>query len=343
MLVSVCIIAYNEEKALPSLLSDIVNQTYPHEKMEVVLVDSASTDMTKDIMNKFAVKEKKFHNVIVKDNPQKKQASGWNVAINAAKGDIIIRIDAHTMIPEDFVEKNVHVIEEGEYVSGGPRPNIVDDETPWKKTLLLAEKSMFGSSIAPYRTGHHKRYVKSVFHGAYRREVFENAGLFNEKLGRTEDNEMHYRIRKAGYNICFTPDIISYQHVRSSWKEIVKQKFLNGYWIGLTLGICPYCFSVFHFVPFIFCLAIFISLILFALGYKVFFLVLVIMYIACNLLMSILAVLKRKLYIQYIALPIIFLSLHLSYGIGTICGLIKLPFWWYNNVKNEGKDDDKKV
>ena len=274
--------------------------------------------------------------ILVKDNPKRKQASGWNIAINSSKGDVIIRIDAHTMIPKDFVEKNVHVIEGGEYVSGGPRPNIVEDETPWKKTLLLAEKSMFGSSIAPYRAGHHKRYVKSVFHGAYRREVFEKAGLFNEKLGRTEDNEMHYRIRKAGYKICFTPDIISYQHVRSSWKGIIKQKFLNGYWIGLTLSICPYCFSIFHFIPFVFCLALIVSIILYALGYKMLFLILALAYIVCNLVMSFLAILKGKPCLQYIVLPIIFLSLHISYGIETMCGLIKMPFWWYKNVKKKG-------
>ena len=195
---------------------------------------------------------------------------------------------------------------------------------------------MFGSSIAPYRAGHHKRYVKSVFHGAYRREVFEKAGLFNEKLGRTEDNEMHYRIRKAGYKICFTPDIISYQHVRSSWKGIIKQKFLNGYWIGLTLSICPYCFSIFHFIPFVFCLALIVSIILYALGYKMLFLILALAYIVCNLVMSFLAILKGKPCLQYIVLPIIFLSLHISYGIGTMCGLIKMPFWWYKNVKKKG-------
>ena len=336
MFVSVCIIAYNEEKALPSLLSDIAKQTYSHKDIEVVLVDSMSTDKTKEIMTNFATQNNDFKSILVKDNPKRKQASGWNIAINSSRGDVIIRIDAHTMIPEDFVEKNVDVIEGGEYVSGGPRPNIVEDETPWKKTLLLAEKSMFGSSIAPYRTGHHKRYVKSVFHGAYRREVFEKAGLFNEKLGRTEDNEMHYRIRKAGYKICFTPDIISYQHVRSSWRGIIKQKFLNGYWIGLTLSICPYCFSIFHFIPFAFCLALIVSIILYVLGYKMLFLILALAYIVCNLVMSFLAILKRKPCLQYIALPIIFLSLHISYGIGTMCGLIKMPFWWYRNVKKEG-------
>ena len=91
---------------------------------------------------------------------------------------------------------------------------------------------MFGSSIASYRREGKKSYVKSVFHGAYRRKVFEDVGGFNEALGRTEDNELHYRIRRKGYKICFHPGIHSRQHVRSSLKEMVRQKYSNGYWIG---------------------------------------------------------------------------------------------------------------
>ena len=82
-------------------------------------------------------------------------------------GEAVIRVDAHAHIPEDFVSKNVKVLEEGEMVVGGVRPNIVDEETPWKDTLLLAESSMFGSSIAPYRNGgngtEEKIYMKSLF------------------------------------------------------------------------------------------------------------------------------------------------------------------------------------
>ena len=225
MLVSFCVIAYNEEKALDSLFKDIIAQDYPHEKMEIVLVNAMSTDQTRKKMEEFSKEDHGFRRVVVLDNKKKIQAAGWNVAITAAKGDVILRIDAHTMIPSDFVSKNIQCIISGENVTGGRRPNVVEEETPWKHTLLLAESSMFGSSIAPYRKGNHKTYVKSVFHGAYRKEVFEKAGLFNENLGRTEDNEMHYRIRKAGYKICFNPDIISYQNIRNSWCGMLKQKY----------------------------------------------------------------------------------------------------------------------
>ena len=193
MTVSVCIIAYNEEKTLTSLFSDIKNQDYPHNKMEVILVNSMSSDRTRVLMEKFAEEENGFLRVKVFDNPKKKQAAGWNIAIKNSSEDIIIRIDAHTMIPREFVSKNVQCIESGEDVSGGPRPNIAEDDSPWKHTLLLAEKSMFGSSIATYRRSHHKTYVKSVFHGAYRREdgvLVDNRQTSKEKpsiiAGKTE-------------------------------------------------------------------------------------------------------------------------------------------------------------
>ena len=199
MLVSVCTIARNEEEYLPHLLEDITKQDYPAEQIEVVMVDSSSTDGTRRIMERFAEENPQYHNCVVTENPGNNQASGWNQAIRSSTGDIIIRLDAHGRIPEDFVSKNVECMESGEYVTGGPRPNLPEKDTPWQRLLLSAESSMFGSGIAGFRRENEKKYVKSMFHAAYRREVFEKVGLFNENLGRTEDNEMHYRIRQAGY------------------------------------------------------------------------------------------------------------------------------------------------
>lgn len=340
MVVSFCVIAYNEEKALPSLFDNIISQDYPHQNIEVILVDAMSTDNTKKLMIEFAKKDYGFINVKVLDNPKKIQAAGWNVAIRASEGDIIMRIDSHTFIPSDFVRKNVKCIEEGEYVSGGPRPSIAEDDTPWKHTLLLAEKSMFGSSIASYRRSHKKKYVKSIFHGAYRKEVFEKAGLFNENLGRTEDNEMHYRILKAGYRICYSPSIISYQHTRNTWIGMIKQKYGNGYWVGLTLGICPQCFSIYHFVPFCFVIAILFTSLYALFENSLFMGTLWGMYVIVDIMMSCIAIHREKKYWYYFLLPVIFLSLHLAYGIGTLAGIVKMPFWKkriYESKNNEKK------
>ena len=327
MTVSLCIIAYNEEKFLPNLLADISAQTYPHDFIEVILVDGNSSDKTKSIMLDFQNSNQTFKQVKVLDNPKRIQAAGWNVAISNAVEDVIIRIDAHTHIPTEFTEKNIALHEEGEFVTGGVRPCVIEEPNAWKNTLLEVENSLFGSSISDSRHSTEKKYVKSMFHAAYRKEVFEKAGLFNENLLRTEDNEMHYRIRNVGYKFCFDPNIVSYQYARSSLKKMIKQKYGNGYWIGLTLGICPGCISVYHFVPFVFILGILLTTILSFFGW---WLLAVLMWCASGfftLVSTIITLIKRRGNKYTILMPILFLILHISYGIGTLVGLLKMPFW----------------
>lgn len=327
MTVSVCVIAYNEEKALPRLLNDINAQDYPSEKMEIVLVDSMSNDKTRQIMNQFAEENPQYIRVTVEKNTGGCQATGWNTAIRASREEIIIRIDAHARIPDDFVRKNVECMKSGEYVTGGARPNLPESDTPWQKVLLMAESSMFGSGIAGFRREKKKKYVKSMFHAAYRREVFERAGLFDERLGRTEDNEMHYRIRSYGYRLCYDPKIHSYQYTRSSLLKMMKQKYGNGYWVALTLKVCPRCLSAYHLVPFVFVAAIFGTSALALKGRSFWAKLLWSIYGSAAVLMSVAAVWKKKKHIYQLALPILFLILHISYGIGSFVGLLKLPFW----------------
>lgn len=328
MKVSVCVVAYNEENMLPALLADIERQTYPHEKMEIVLVDSCSEDGTRNIMEHFAEKNRGgFYNIQVLDNEGRILSCGWNEALAHFTTEVIIRVDAHSHIPGNFVEKNVEVLKSGEMVSGGIRPVLAEEEDNWSRTLLLAEESMFGSSVSSFRRKGEKAYVKSIFHGAYHREVFEKAGGFREDLGRTEDNEMNYRIRKNGYRLCMSPDIISYQYIRPTFRKMCRQKYGNGYWIGLTAGVCPGCLSLYYFVPGAFVGGILLTSVLMLAGV---FLPAVLMWGAYWLLAVVMAVeaVKGKHKNRYqLLLPFLFFVMHLSYGVGTCAGLIKMPFW----------------
>ena len=195
---------------------------------------------------------------------------------------------------------------------------------------------MFGSSIAPYRRSSEKTYVKTLFHAAYKREVFENIGGFNENLGRTEDNELHYRAREAGHKFCMNPSIVSYQYTRSSLLKMLKQKYGNGYWVGLTLGVSPGCLSMFHFVPFAFVLGIIVTSILYAYGSAWPGKLMWLLYGIVSIAMSVAAVWGRKINPANFLLPFIFLFLHISYGIGTAVGLIKMPF-----LRNRLKECDE--
>lgn len=333
MIASICVVAYNEHEHLPRLFKDICSQSYPHLLMQIVLINSVSTDNTRQLMEKFKNDNTDFYSVTIIENQKKNQAAGWNIAIENAIGDVIIRIDAHTSIPFDFVEKNIKCMEYGEFVSGGPRPSIIDDVTLWRKTLLLSENSMFGSSIAPFRRNTKKTYVKTIFHAAYRREVFQKVGGFNENLGRTEDNEMHYRIIKAGYNLCFDSNIISYQVARSSLIKLIEQKYGNGYWIGLTVGVCPKCLSLYHFVPFSFILGIIVTTVLAILGFPLLAECMWSIYWMLAVLMAFMSAQKERKNPTMFALPLLFFALHVGYGIGTLCGLAKMPFL-HNRLRN---------
>jgi len=269
MKVSIGVVALNEEKTLPSLFEDFKLQTYPHDEIEIILVDGISTDNTT-----------------------------------------------------------------GEDVSGGKRPNIIDENTAYKRMLLEAESSMFGSSIAPFRNASGKKYVKSMFHAMYKREVLEKVGFFNEKLLRTEDNEFHYRIRKAGYKLCYNDNIVSYQHTRNSLLKMIKQKKANGMWIGLTTAVCPECLNLYHYIPFAFLVALFISIIsLFFTKYL--FLLVFGSYLIVNVLMSLSSIIKGKFNVYNLLLPIVFFLLHISYGYGTLVGFLKIPSF----LKTYNKED----
>lgn len=328
MNISIGIVAYNEEKNLPKILGDIIQQTYPHKQLEIVLVDGMSEDRTREVMQDFSEKHaEEFFAVRILDNPGRIQSCGWNRAIDAFTTDVLIRIDAHSSIPADFVERNARALSEGEFVTGGVRPNIVASDSSWQKVLLTAESSMFGSSAASFRREEKKAYVKSFFHGAYRREVFEKAGKFREDLGRTEDNEFHFRLRENGFRLCMVPGIISYQMIRPGLGKMCRQKFANGYWIGLTSGVCPGCLSLYHFVPFAFLCGIIFTTVLAVCSYPLLAVLMWGLYGLLAVVMAVLAVRGEKKYPGHLLLPVLFLMLHVSYGAGTFVGLIKMPFW----------------
>lgn len=325
IIVSFIVIAYNAGNRLNSLIEDLKKQSYNHNNIEVILVDSASTDNTKEVMNDFKDSNNDFINVKVLDNPKKVLPSGWNIALKEAIGDIILRVDAHSSLPVDFIEKNVKYIRKGEKIVGGHRISIIDEDNKWQRVLLTAEKSLFGSGIAAYRRSETTKYVNTLAHAAYSKEIFDEVGFYNENLHRTEDNEMHYRMREKGYTFYFNPEIVSYHHARNEFKKMCKQKYLNGYWIGLTMGVCPKCFSIYHLVPFVFVFSLIICSLM-ALLFK-FTLPLILLcgsYVIVNLAISIIEIIRSKFTFQMFVLPFLLLSLHICYGAGTLVGFLKL-------------------
>ena len=320
MKVSIIITARNEEKYLPMLFEDILNQTFPLQNIEVVLMDSNSTDNTRLVMEEFK-KNNEILSVQIVTNERQIQAAGFNEGVKHATGDVVLKIDAHSRIPADFVQKNVDEILAGAYVCGGNRPTVVDSADDFSKTLHIVEESALGSSIANYRKSDVKRKVNSIFHGMYRKEVFDKVGLADERLLRTEDNEFHYRVRKAGYDIIFNPEIESYQYIRPTFTKMIQQKFANGYWIGLTSHVCRDCLSVFHFGPGVFVATLLVLMMLTLVSF-VPLLTVVFLYLLAVLGLSIFEISKQKFNPTLLLIPFIMIAIHFAYGVGTIKGWI---------------------
>ena len=320
MKVSIIITARNEEKYLPMLFEDILNQTFPLQNIEVVLMDSNSTDNTRLVMEEFK-KNNEILSVQIVTNERQIQAAGFNEGVKHATGDVVLKIDAHSRIPADFVQKNVDEILAGAYVCGGNRPTVVDSADDFSKTLHIVEESALGSSIANYRKSDVKRKVNSIFHGMYRKEVFDKVGLADERLLRTEDNEFHYRVRKAGYDIIFNPEIESYQYIRPTFTKMIQQKFANGYWIGLTSHVCRDCLSLFHFGPGVFVATLLVLMMLTLVSF-VPLLTVVFLYLLAVLGLSIFEISKQKFNPTLLLIPFIMIAIHFAYGVGTIKGWI---------------------
>lgn len=325
MKISFIVIALNASETLDALFECLKTQTYDHDLIEIILVDGLSDDDTKKKMIAFRESENDFDRVVVLDNPGKTLPCGWNIALDEVKGDAVLRVDAHSTFPENFIELNVRDLNRGENICGGKVISVPGNDSRWGHTLNEAENSMFGGSFAAFRRASSAGYVSTAAFAMYRKQVFENVGRYNESLTRTEDNEMHYRMKKAGYNFYYDPEIVSYRETRSSLGKLLKQKFLNGYWIGRTLGVEPRCFSMYHFVPFAFTLAVIITAILAVFGLKMPALILWCTYGLANILMTVMAFIgSKERNIWFICLPVIFLLLHISYGLGTLIGVFKM-------------------
>lgn len=341
MNVSFIIVARNAESTLPSLLSDLLSQTYDKKKIQLILIDSCSTDGTRKIFEKFKKEyENQFLSIVIRDNFKITIPCGWNLALREAKCEIIVRVNAHSRIPCDFIEKNIEYHRKGELITGGRAESIVVGNSIWKRFLLFLEKSLFGRGFSKYRNSKSTEYVDTILNAFYNRKVFEKVGNFDERLPRAEDNEMHYRMRKNGYKLLLISDVVSFHAIRNSLSGMSVQKFLNGKYVGLTLGVSPKCFSLYHFAPFIFVLSLMFSITLSLLSIHWPLILILLLYFLANVIMTVMSMLNQKFEFIYLLSPIVFFYLHLMYGLGTLYGILILPVW---KRKNKDQSNSSKV
>ena len=318
--ISFIIVAYNAGHCLDALLGDLLRQTIPPQQLEALLVDSDSTDDTAARMQAFA--RRAPFPVRLLSNPRRWLASGINVALDAATGDAVIRLDAHARIPADFLEKNLAALSRGEDIVGGCVLGA-EPGSDWEAVLRTVDTSRFCGGAAPFRNSGAARYVDTLAYALYRREVYDRVGRYDERLRRTEDNDMHYRMREAGYRFYFSPEIVSYHAARSTLRGQLRQKWGNGLWIGRTMRIQPRCFAPRHLIPAAFVL----SLLGCALLAPVCAWPLALLagtYLSCDLVFSVLGALSqsRGRLLALLTLPFLYPAVHIVYGVGTLLGLL---------------------
>ncbi len=319
----------NEEKYIDKCLDSLVNQDYDKKNYEILVVDGMSTDKTREIVKQF---KSTYDNIKLFDNPNKTVPYALNIGIKNAIGNVIVRIDGHAVIEKDYLWQCVKYLEStGAECVGGVIESI--NETYIGKAIALAMSSPFGVGNARFRTSGEEGFVDCLAFGAYRREVFDKIGNFDEEFVRCQDDEFNYRLRKFGGKIFLTPKIKSYYYPRSNLKKLWRQYFQYGFWKIRVLQKHFKTMQLRQFVPpaFVFSLLTTGVVGLFSTNIFWLFLSILLTYLVTCFTVSFKIGLNKGL--EYIKiLPLIFFILHVSYGVGFLFGLIKfLKYWKKNN------------
>lgn len=324
-LISVIVPVYNEEKYMDACIASMLAQDYPKGAMEWFFVDGMSTDRTLEILNSYRDQFPELIHVL--QNPNKTVPYAMNLGIREAKGVCIIRLDAHAEYAHDYFSKCVEVLDEtGADNVGGVMET--KSRTPIGRTIAKMLSSKFGVGDAQFRTNGKDGYVDTVPFGAFRREIFEKIGLYDERLTRNQDSELNYRIIHNGGKIYLSNRIKLAYYCRDSVKGIVKMALLNGKWNIITSRLCPGSMRLRHFVPCFFVLSL-IGMPILTLLWWVFGILFgleLLAYLTLDVLFSARTAEGAK---EFLRLLYLFPLFHICYGWGSILGIFKVLFHKY--------------
>lgn len=320
--IAIVIPTLNEERFIARCLQSVQEQSYPMEQMDIMVVDGGSTDRTRDIVLSLS---QTIPQLRLLDNPRKIQSIAFNIGVAASTAPYIIRLDAHATYHTDYIRLCVeHLQAHPEYGNVGGVWDIQAQHAGlMAEANALLNQSCFGIGGAGFRVGAAAGETDTVPFGAFPRTVIEHIGGMREDLARGEDNEFNSRIRKARYKIYLDPAIIATYYARDTLLGSMRQMYANGESIASLMYIDRQSLGLRHLVPMLFVIAIIGGLILGAICRPLFWLLLTMLtlYVLCALLAA--ADVARQHGLRFFfVLPIMFLLIHLSYGWGTLVGLI---------------------
>lgn len=327
MLSVICPI-YNEEKYIAQFLDSLMKQDYPKDDLEILLVDGMSKDGTRTIISKYA-KEYSFFKLV--DNPQQTVPYAMNNGIKNAQGEIIIRLDAHAVYPNDYFTILVNKLKEldGAENVGGICITLPCNNSNVAVAIAECLSNKFGMGNSYFRVGAKDIIsVDTVPFGCFWKSLFDKIGLYDTDMVRNQDDELNGRIIKNGGKIYLLPDVKIKYYAREKISKIRKMFYQYGLYKPLVNKKIGTPATIRQFFPLIFVIGLIAGFVL-----SLFYPALWIIYfgvILLHLLIGFIEGIKSakktgKAGCLYI-MPYLFLNIHISYGVGYLNGIYNLAF-----------------
>ncbi len=326
-LVSVIIPMYNAASYVGRCLDSVLNQDYPPDKVEILVVDGASTDSSAAIVRNFM---REHPRIRLLPNPMRRVCHAFNVGIRDSKGDVIIFVGCRGVLDRTFVTKcieNLRNVREAAAVGGVTRMGY---ENFMEKAIGLALSCPFGVSTARYRYAAEAHFTDTagksstgVNFGAYRREVLEEVGGADEDMIFADDDELNWRILKAGHRMFMDPEIKYFYYPRDSMRALSRQYFGYGRGRAMALKKHPDRLGLKHLIPSAFVVFLLFGFVLSLLIPYVWIAYVWILglYALFSLVFSA-KIAFREGWRLFPILPVLFFILHVSYGLGFLRELI---------------------
>lgn len=319
--VTVILPCRNEARYIAACLDSILAGSYPVDRLEILVVDGASTDGTRAAVEEYVAR---YPQIRLLDNPGRIVPMALNIGIRAATGDVIARLDAHVVYPPEYLSRLVSALEEtGVDNVGGCIITLPADGTATAQAIAIALSHPFGVGNSHFRIGtRESRLVDTVPFGCFRRDVFNRVGMFDEELVRNQDDEFNYRIVSRGGRIRLLPDVVCYYYARGSMKQLARMFYQYGAFKPLVARKVGRIMTLRQLVPAGFVVAIAGSL-LAGMFWKPALLAgagVAAMY-ACGVLASVARAARSHGGRCAAALGLVFPVLHVSYGVGFLRGL----------------------
>jgi glycosyltransferase involved in cell wall biosynthesis len=324
MRVSCILPCRNEERFIGPCLDSFLATAYPHDELELLVVDGCSNDGTRAIVEQYSARHPWIR---LLENPKRIVPTALNIGIKAATGDVIVRLDAHVVYPPDYIPKCVAALERtGADNVGGMVVTLPANHTPMAEAIAVGLSHPFGVGNSWFRIGTTEaRWVDTVPFGCFRRELFTRVGLFDEELVRNQDDEFNFRIIREGGRILLLPDVVSYYYARESPAHAARMLYQYGYFKPLVARKIGRVVTLRQLVPPAFVAALAGGIVLTLLWPRGGILLgaLVVTYAAAALVSAAGQVRTRGIRCAA-ALAAVFPLLHIAYGAGFIRGLWSL-------------------